>query len=156
MDNKRKQNGGLIKMKLFLVVLLLMVMTGCSGMSDKLQTNAVLPNLTQNLPVSSENPVKHITSETEERQTKIANVAALVDGVKIATAVVAGNTAIVGVVLDEQITDGEFIELRRIIEKAAKDTDVQTEYVSVTNAPDLVSRIYLMQHQEELLQPETE
>ncbi|MDR1559385.1 MAG: YhcN/YlaJ family sporulation lipoprotein [Clostridiales bacterium] len=80
----------------------------------------------------------------EERSQKIAEAVSRLDEIKSATAVITGNTAIVGVETDSRYTDSELIDIKRLVEERVKSTDKGIDHVSVTTAGDMVGRINRM------------
>ncbi|MDR2648608.1 MAG: YhcN/YlaJ family sporulation lipoprotein [Clostridiales bacterium] len=77
----------------------------------------------------------------EERSRKIAESVTQLDQIKGATAVITGNTAIVGVEMDSQYADSELIDIKRMVEEKVKSADKGIDHVSVTTAEDMVGRI---------------
>ncbi len=80
-----------------------------------------------------------MTSRT--RAKRIADRVTEIEGVKTAQTVITGNTAIVGLTLDKELTDEPLIELKRLVEKNVRKLDNSIDHVSITTAPDLVRRI---------------
>ena len=78
---------------------------------------------------------------SEERSQIIAAAVTELDAVISASAVITGNTAIVGVQTDAVYDDSELIEIKRLVEEKVKAADKGIDHVSVTAAEDLVERI---------------
>ena len=81
---------------------------------------------------------------SEERSQKIAEAVTELDEIQSATAVITGNTVIIGVQTDYRYSDSELIDIKRLIEAKVKATDKGIDHVSVTTATDLVGRINRM------------
>ena len=80
----------------------------------------------------------------EERSQKIAAAVTELDAVISATAVITGNTAIIGVQTDNQYNDTELIDIKRMVEEKVKASDKGIDHVSVTTSEDLIERINRM------------
>ena len=80
----------------------------------------------------------------EERSARIADAVTEMDQVLSASAVITGNTAIVGIQTDIQYTDSELIDIKRLVEERVKAADKGIDHVSVTTSADLVERINRM------------
>ena len=80
----------------------------------------------------------------EERSQKIAEAVTELDAIFSASAVITGNTAIVGVRTDSRYNDSELIDIKRMVEERVKAVDKGIDHVSVTTSEDLTERINRM------------
>ena len=80
----------------------------------------------------------------EERSAIIADAVAEMEPIISASAVITGNTVIVGIQTDMEYNDSELIDIKRLVEERVKATDKGIDHVSVTASADLLERIKRM------------
>jgi YhcN/YlaJ family sporulation lipoprotein len=84
-------------------------------------------------------------SETEEKRAeKLAEAITKLEGIKKATVVITGSTALVGIETNKAIEDAELIDIKRLVEEQISIVDKAIDHISVTTSEDLVHRISRM------------
>lgn len=107
------------------------------GVSAKIETNSEAPD-------SAGREIRNYERNNEQasdRAQRITDIIAAFEEVESATAVITGNTAIVGLTLISELGDSDLIELKRRAEAETKRIDKLIDHVAVTTAPGLVKRI---------------
>ena len=79
--------------------------------------------------------------ETALRARHIAKEVEKIENIENATAVITGNTAIIGIALKEEVPDDLFLDLKRIVEARVLRFDPEIDHAAITSAPELVKKI---------------
>jgi YhcN/YlaJ family sporulation lipoprotein len=99
------------------------------------------PILDSDMLESDEAPKSEEPDERKIRASKIAKEAASLEGVIAASAVVNGNTALIGIQVSAGLSGQEYISLKRRIIEKAKTADPALNEVNVTRDRDIFNRM---------------
>lgn len=141
-----------MKNKFYILCLVVIMFSGCTKDAKTLQNKAaidekkgiVIINNGKEKTYTEQNEITQQDNRhelAEDRATVIANEINKNTQIKKSAVVVTGNTAIVGLTLNEELTDGKLVELKRLIEKTVKKIDLEIDHVAVSSAPDLYGKI---------------
>ncbi|MGI6484774.1 MAG: YhcN/YlaJ family sporulation lipoprotein [Tepidanaerobacteraceae bacterium] len=125
-------------MRKFLVILmmltvLLIIIGGCS-VSRKPAPSPMTPD-------RSPAPAQDTTPRAHTIATKLANAAERVDGVKSASVVVSGSTALVGLEIEPDVETNKTDEIKQKVAERVKRADSIIMAASVTTDPNLITRL---------------
>ncbi len=146
---------------MYCLVLAIFFMSGCGANgSEKIQTRAnatvkdgitrlykrkeIYNNLDEVLNSNMPDTVHDFdekTHDTERRTKVIADGVTKMKGIKRASVVISGNTAIVGIEVEGDLTDASLIKYKTDVDKKVKSIDKAINHVSVTASLELVGQI---------------
>lgn len=142
-----------MKIRACFIIFIIAALSGCAKNTKSIQNRAalnrkngtVIINRGKEKTYTGQNEIKKQDKRheiAEDRAETIANEINRNPQIKKAAVVVTGNTAIVGITLNEDLSDGKLIELKRQVEKTVKKIDLEIDHVAVSSAPDLYSKIF--------------
>ncbi len=119
-----------------LTVSAIVLCCGCSA-SGKLTNKIPLPSESQ----SSANAYEESVASADKRAEDIADIIKEMPEIEHCSVVITGSTAIIGIVVYDDPTDKELIDLRKSIEKKVLAFDREINHVAVSAAPELYEKI---------------
>lgn len=95
----------------------------------------------QTVPGPAQKPLPTTPAEMDRLVSALATEATKVPGVKQATVVISGTTALVGLTLSPNVTGTQATNVKRDVANRIRRAEPRLTGVNVTSSPDLVSRI---------------
>ena len=100
------------------------------------------PNdITNNSEIDTASEFDTAGEDTNKRAEKIAHAVAEIEGIEKVSVIITGNSAIIGIEVKGELTDGKLIELKKKAEGKAKSAESSLDHVGVTAGPELIKRI---------------
>ncbi|WP_374723814.1 YhcN/YlaJ family sporulation lipoprotein [Calidifontibacillus erzurumensis] len=125
--------------KLWILALALFIIAGCAQNESKESVGENNQNYAMEISQKTNNANRH-TLNGEERAEYLANLAARVPDVKDATAVVAGDYAVIGIDVDKDLDRSRVGSIKYSVAEALKDDPLGANAVVVAD-PDTVERL---------------
>ena len=79
--------------------------------------------------------------DTNIKAEKIAHAVAEIEGISRVSVIITGNSAIIGIETNGELTDSRLIELKKKVESKAKAAESSLDHVGVTAGAELIKRI---------------
>ena len=92
-------------------------------------------------PAPTPTPARRPDMQADTQAAKLAKTAEKVDGVKSATVVITGSTAMVGLETDPDIEKEKTDKIKNKVAEQIKKTDNSIRNVSITTDPNLIARL---------------
>ena len=139
-------------LRYFYWLFLVFVLTGCganiqnhiadvSVQTQKGSRNHYINQYAQPQKIHTNLPLDEDMRETDERIQILKKKISMMDGVEDAIVSLTNNNAVIGLTMNKEVNDRNIIELKNKVELKAKAIDKHLNLVSVTVAPELISRL---------------
>lgn len=122
------------------LVMSAIIFSGCTMQKRPIQPNKG-PNITKKSEQARGNSTTLESMRTDKRPGRIKKEIEKLKYVKFASVIIADNSVIIGAITTDSTIDDECWNIRREIEKRARDVDKSVDSVTVTLDPELVGRI---------------